>query len=377
MSAKSKFVASSFVATGIVSIVALASPVAGCSSSSDGAAGMNMDGGMDMDGMGGNGAAPSSTPIAEITGDAVYVVNGGDNSISVIDPGPNKVIGTIMLKNAMYPHHIYLSHDKSMLALAVPGMDMSGGHQGAMDGMHGAVMVLDAKTGATMTSTMLDQVNHNAIFSADDTEIWTTQMMMGGKVLVLDAMKLTTKATIDVGDMPAEVTFSPDNKLAFVANGMSNNVSVIDVATKKVLKTVSVGNDPVVPNPGTDGKMYVDCEEGKQVAVVDPASQTVTLTYNLGFTPGMARTTPAGTELWVTDGDNGKVVFDMVGQDKKMGEAATGAGAHGIAFSADGRTGYVTNQGAGTVSVIDVSTHKVTATIQVGAKPNGLAFRSK
>ena len=344
-------------------MIALAG-MAACSDDLDGSHG----GGMNL------GNEPASTPIAAISGNALFVVNGESNSISVIDPVKNTVDGTIELENAMYPHHIYASHDRSKLAVAVPGMDMSGGHHGGMSGMQGAVMILDAKTGATLASTMLDQMNHNAIFSADDSEVWTTQMTMGGKVLVLDAGTLKTKASIDVGDMPAEVAFSRDGKLAFAANGMSNSVSIIDTATKRVIKSVDVAADPVLPSLGDDGKMYVDSEEGKEVAVIDPASQSVTLRYKLGFTPGMARTAPGGTELWITDGDNGKVVFNMVGQDMKMGEVATGTGAHGIAFSADGKTGYVTNQTAGTLSVVDVASHKVTATIPVGQKPNGLVF---
>jgi len=368
-----------WLASGLVSAVAFAAPAAGCSSSSNDNgggtdAGMNMDTGMAMDGMGSmDGAAPTSTPIPEIQGDAVYVVNGGDNSISVVDPVQKMVMGTIQLQNAMYPHHIYLSHDKSMLAVAIPGMDMSGGHQGGMDGMHGAVLVLDAKTGATMASVVLDQMNHNAIFNADDSEIWTSQMMMGGKVLVLDAMTLTTKATIDVGDMPAEVTFSSDGKYAFVANGMSNDVSMIDVASKQTLKRIATGTDPVVPSPGDDGKVYVDCEQGKQVSVIDPSTQKVSSTHDLGFTPGMARKVPGVTSLWVTDGDNGKLV-DIAGTTTAV---ATGAGAHGIAFSADGKTGYVTNQMAGTLSIIEVATRHVTATVHVGQKPNGLVYRAK
>jgi YVTN family beta-propeller protein len=142
------------------------------------------------------------------------------------------------------------------------------------------------------------------------------------------------------------------------------------------MQTVAVGANPVVPSPGDDGKVYVDCEDAKQISVFDPASASVALTYELGFTPGMANTAPARMEVWVTNSDDGKVVFDTVGQDRRLGELATGAGAHGIAFSSDGRTGYVTNQAAGTLSIIDVATHQLTATVQVGVKPNGVVYRA-
>jgi YVTN family beta-propeller protein len=176
--------------------------------------------------------------------------------------------------------------------------------------------------------------------------------------------------------MPAEVTFSKDGKHVFVANGTSNNVSVIDPATKTVVKTVAVDADPVGAWPGSDGVMYVDCETAKTVKAIDATSFAVTRTYKLGFTPGMAKTTLAGDALWVTDSDKGQVVFDMTSMDMTMGSAATGAGAHGIAFSADGKTGFVTNQGAGTLSIVDVKTQKTTGSVTVGAKPNGLVFRA-
>lgn len=62
--------------------------------------------------------------------------------------------------------------------------------------------------------------------------------------------------------------------------------------------------------------------------------------------------------------------------DTKLGEIATGAGAHAITFAGKS-TGYVTNQEANSVSVIDVATRMVTKTIPVGKKPNGVVWRQK
>ena len=322
---------------------------------------------------------PSTTPISAVNRDAIYVVNGGSSSISVLDATTNAVLGTIAINNAMFPHHISMSRDRSTLLVAVPGMDLSQGHDN-LDSTHvmGAVLLLDAATGTTLASTRLDMMNHNAIFSPDGSEVWTSQMMMPGSVLVLDAKTLQTKQTIPVGDMPAEITFSPDGKHAFVANGMSDSVSVIDPATKAVVKTVPVGKGPVGAWPGVDGVMYTDCEMGKSVSAVDSQTLSVARTYQLGFMPGMVGTPPGGTgELWITDADDGKLVFNQVTMDKKTGDMSTGAGAHGIAFSTDGKTAYITNQMANTVSVIEVASHTSKGTINVGTKPNGLLFRAK
>lgn len=55
---------------------------------------------------------PTSIPVAPITFDAVYVVNGGDgmdSSISVINAETNTLARTIVLSGAMWAHHIYRS----------------------------------------------------------------------------------------------------------------------------------------------------------------------------------------------------------------------------------------------------------------------------
>lgn len=316
----------------------------------------------------------NSFPVLEK--DAVFVVNGGSNSLSVIDVERQEVTSTLRLKDMTYPHHISLSPDRSLLVVAVPGMDLSGGHGGGHGGhtMRGKLLLLDAKTGKTRATRQFDAMTHNGAFSPDGTEVWTALMAEPGAVVVLDSQTLEPKQTINVGDMPAEVTFSQDGRYAFVANGDSNNVSVINAATKAVVKTVTVGANPVGAWPGNDGLMYVDNEDGKSLTSIDANTLDVARTYPLGFTPAMAATAPNG-DLWVTDTDNGKVIFFAAGTTTRQGELATGAGAHGIAFSADGATSFITNQTAGTLSIVDVASRTVRKTLTVGTQPNGLVFR--
>ena len=333
---------------------------------------------------------PSSRPIVAVSGPAVYVVNGEDATVSVLRPD-GAVVGTIALTNVAFPHHVYLSPDRSRLSVAVPGHDLSGGHSakpaehgaehGAATGAptskaSGAVLVLDASTGATIKSRRLDSPNHNAIFSPNGNEIWTALLIDQGEVLVLDAQTLVTKETIRVGRTPAEVTFSPDGKRAFVANGSSNDITVIDVDTKKVVKTIPVDAEPVGAWPGADGRMYVDCEVAKTIRTIDTKSLEAVQKYDLGFTPGFAAVPPGRTAwLWLTDTDAGKIVLNKTASDTKTSELVTAPGAHALAFAPDGSRAYVTNQLSATVSIIDVATRTIVATVPVGKKPNGVVFR--
>jgi YVTN family beta-propeller protein len=155
---------------------------------------------------------------------------------------------------------------------------------------------------------------------------------------------------------------------------MADKVTVIDAAAKTVVKTIPVGTNPVGAWPGPDSLLFVDNEEGKSITVIHASKLDTVITFPLGFTPGMAAVAPSG-ELWVTDSDNGMVAFFSIGTGAKLGETATGSGAHAIAFSGDGRTAYVSNQGAASVSVLDMATRAVSKSITVGQEPNGMVFR--
>jgi YVTN family beta-propeller protein len=317
---------------------------------------------------------------------AAYVVNGESNSLSVIDLSKNEVTETIELMGEndvmiMWPHHISLFSflDIHRLVIGVPGMDLSEGHSGGMDDMGGKILVLDAVAGKTIKSVDLPVSNHNAVYSPDGKEIWTAQMQPDGKVLVYDARTYTLKNTITVGTEPAEVTFSADGSKAYVANGSDNTVSVIDPATKSVIATLPVGEEPVGAWVGYDGRMYVDNEHGKTITVINVADETITQTIDLGFMPGSAAHNPSRNELWVTDPENGKVhywTWHPADNQWMHGHSFdAGAGAHAVAFSPDGNTAYVTNQFAASVSVINVNDHTKVKDIAVGLKPNGIIIK--
>lgn len=337
----------------------------------------------------------SMNPNLDITYPAGYVVNAEGNSLSVIElasqqvretisfgtasaPGGHSSGGMNMGSGIAWPHHLSLSPDGKRIAIGVPGEDLSAGHVGGSVGMTGRVVVLDARTGELLTNLKTPAMNHNAIFSPDGSEIWTSQMTEAGRVLVYNAATMVEKASIPVGKEPAEVTFSTDGQYAFVANGGAGTVSVIRVSDKAVVKYLAVGEDPVGAWPGSDGRMYVDNEMGQSISVIDVATLSVVETLPLGFTPGYAAFHAGRNEIWISQAQTGTkvVVYERRNNAWVKGtEIATGRDAHAIAFSADGQTAFITNQGAGTVSVVNVATRTKVRDIPVGKKPNGIVLK--
>jgi YVTN family beta-propeller protein len=312
---------------------------------------------------------------------AAFVANGSSNDISVINLNTNKEHSKISLNGATFPHHIYISPDKSKLAVAITSSDLSAGH-GDHAG-HGAsvlglkVQILNTKTGAIEKEIALNKMPHNAIFSPNGTELWLGQFdTTQSNVLVYNTSDWSLKNTIAVGKGLSEVTFSKSGTMVFATNTKDGTVSMIDATNKTVQKTIEVGLDPVGAWPGTDGNMYVDNEKSRTISVIEISSGTVINTIPLGYKPGYAAQHSNG-ELWVSDATNGKVlVYELAsGTWVEKQKLVTGADAHAITFSLDGSKAYVSNQGAGNVSVINTSNYSKVVDIVVGAKPNGIALK--
>ena len=61
---------------------------------------------------------------------------------------------------------------------------------------------------------------------------------------MFDAASRKLLATVDVGAVPVGIVITPDGRRAFVANTNANQVTVIEVASRKILRTFSTGTEP-------------------------------------------------------------------------------------------------------------------------------------
>ncbi len=105
---------------------------------------------------------------------------------------------------------------------------------------------------------------------------------------MIDTATNTVEATtIPVGTSPRGVAVTPDGNHAYVANVISNNVSVIDTSTNTVVETpILVGDSPSLVAVAPDGKQaYITNLTSNNVSVIDTASDTVTATVPVGSNP--------------------------------------------------------------------------------------------
>ena len=106
------------------------------------------------------------------------------------------------------------------------------------------------------------------------------------RIEVISLATHTVVTTINVGPTPIGVDFSPDGTQLYVANSGDNTVSVVDVATRAQLRTITIPAGPSHDHPywiatGSDGGLLVTTAFGgggsnANMVWVDPATDTVT-----------------------------------------------------------------------------------------------------
>lgn len=85
--------------------------------------------------------------------------------------------------------------------------------------------------------------SHGLGVAPDGKTLWVTSRV-NSRAYVYSLPDLQLRGEVGVGSHPDWVTFTPDSRFAYIANGNSNDVSVIDVQAMKELVRLPVGEAP-------------------------------------------------------------------------------------------------------------------------------------
>lgn len=185
------------------------------------------------------------------------------------------------------------------------------------------------------------------------------------------------------GEGPAGVAITPDGRYIYVANTVSQNVTVIDALTNTIIKAVALppGSNPVgvavvKKSGGTQFEVFVANSGSNKVSVIDTATQAIKATAYTENGPYGVAVKPDGTKVYVTNSISNSVTEIDTGTYQSRGIFPPGAQKpQGIAVKPDGTEVYVVNQDSGTVSVINATDNTIASTITgLGSLPYNVAF---
>jgi YVTN family beta-propeller protein len=201
--------------------------------------------------------------------DFLYVLHPATSSISIVSTEKNAMVG--ILNAGPEPYYIAASRQVPLLFVTNRKAD--------------TVTVIDPSISKVVDTIALSGGPSGIAFSPVAREFWVAQEGVGYiTVLAMGEEENTFEATGTVtglGDMPTTLLFSGSGKQLYVANTLSNSISVVNAEDKQVTASIPVGRRP--------GPMAWDINEMLWVLNTGSANISVvnTLTRAVEFVIGL------------------------------------------------------------------------------------------
>ncbi len=309
--------------------------------------------------------------------DRVYLSDQTSNTVSVVDPATDKLLGVIRLGDPT-PGNLSPLYKGQLL---VHGMGFSPDHRTLLVVSIGSnsVAFIDTQTNRVKHIAYVGRAPHEAFFTPNGKEVWVT---VRGEdfVQVLDGRTYLPMRRIQVPNGPGMTIFSPDGKYGYVCSSFTPETVVIDTKTHRIVGRVKQAS-PFCPDIAAtpDGKQvwFTLKDIGKtQVFNAKPPFATIAVIDTGPITNHVNIVRNAnGQFAYVTIGGLNEIkVFTTTDQPELVAAIPTGELPHGLWPSGDGKRIYVGLENADAVTAIDTLSNKVVARINSGQSPQGMVY---
>jgi len=325
------------------------------------------------------GQAPSSASAADVplsSRDRVYLGEQFSNTISVVDPASNTLLGAIHLGDPQ-PGNLSPLYRGQLL---VHGLGFSPDHRTIVAVSIGSnsVAFIDTASNAVKHITYVGRAPHEAFFTPDGREVWVS-VRGEDYVSILGARRYGEIGRIPVPNGPGMVIFSPDGRYGYVCSSFTADTLVLETRSRRVVGRVAQPS-PFCPNiaaaPRGDQVWFTLKDIGKVVVFnahppfnVLHEMQTGPLTNHVNFA-----VTTRGQLAYVTIGGLNQVQVFSTDTFERIATIPTGPLPHGIWPSGDGTRMYVGIENGDAVSAIDTGSQQVVATIATGQAAQAVIY---
>lgn len=322
--------------------------------------------------------APWGHPAIPVSSrDRVYAADQTSNTVSVIDPSSNTLLGVIRLgdpvpaalsplyRGELLVHGLGYSSDSKTLAVVSIASN--------------SVTLIDTATNKIRGKVYVGRSPHEAFFTPDGRELWVT-VRGENYIAVLDPVAMKEVRRIEVANGPGMTMFGPDGKYGFICSSFTPELDVVDVATHQVINKLTQGS-PFCPNiavsPEND-EVWITLKDAGRVQIFSakpPFEQravieTGPITNHVNFANNKN-----GRFAYVTIGGANEVrVFRRGNAPELVATIPVGSLPHGIWPSGDGSRIYVALENGNTATAIDTLTYKPIADIPIGQTTQALVY---
>lgn len=317
--------------------------------------------------------ASAQSPYAH---DRVYAANQLSNTVSVVSPSENKLLGEIKLgkpypnvfsplyKGQALVHGLRYSPQRKMLAVVSIGSN--------------SITLISTENNKVLKTIYIGRSPHEPTFTPDSKQIWVS-VRGESYISVIDVDKMQEIKQVPVADGPGMVSFSLDGKLAYVCSSFTPELDIVNTSTYEILKRIPVVS-PFSPNIFTspDGKLVaMTHKDVGKVTVINTEKMEVTKVIATGAITNHVTFSTVNNKLlmMVTVGGENKVkVFDVANDFNLIKTLNVGALPHGIWPSADGKIMFVGLEYGDKVQGVDLQSMKIISTISIGQSPQAVVY---
>jgi YVTN family beta-propeller protein len=322
--------------------------------------------------------APWGRPDIPVSShDRVYAANQTSNTVSVIDPSTNKLLGVIRLGDPV-PGALAPLYRGQLLVHGL-GYSPDGKTLAVVSIASNSVTLIDTATNKVKKIVYVGRSPHEAFFTPDGSELWVT-VRGEDYISVIGTEQLKEIRRITLANGPGMTMFGPDGRYGFVCSSFTAELAVVDVASHEIVKRVPQAS-PFCPNiavsPENDEVWITLKDVGKtQVFSAKPPFAQIALletgpiTNHVNFVNNHN-----GKFAYVTIGGLGVVkVFRRGAQPELVATIPVGELPHGLWQSGDGARIYVALENSVEAVAIDTLSNQVIARMPIGQTSQALVY---
>ena len=180
---------------------------------------------------------------------------------------------------------------------------------------------------------------------------------------------------IKVGEVPKYLAVTPDQKYLLVSNWCSYSLTVIDIHTGKMVKSVHLGRTRAASPFRPDSQDRLHRRDGQlDIAVVDLTDFSLSWISGVGSGPRHLCMAGNGKYLYATLNGEGNVAKIDPKTRRSSTRSYTGAEPRSMAIAPDGRSLFVVNYNSSTMTQVRTSDMKVIHSERTNALPIGITY---
>jgi len=211
--------------------------------------------------------------------------------------------------------------------------------------------------------------------AASDHGVYVVNSLHSGTLILLDEHKLS-KLT----EFPTEGTLSQMVVIGsqlYVSDQAKARVLTLDPSKREFAGQIDLEPKSAPKGIATlpNGQIIYVAESGSNdIAIIETASKKVLLRTKVPPGPGRMAVTPNGYHLLVLNTASGHLTIISTGNQSVSGSVKVGGMPTAMVISNDSKRVYITNRLSNNVSVVDLASKQVVATLPTGSAPTGLAL---